>query len=287
MTGTLGGAAPTGRTRVVAVIGDPIDHSLSPVLHNAAFAEVGLDWVCVALPVRAGDAIAAASAMRVLGLQGMSVTMPHKADILAGVDEVTPVAATLGSVNCVRRNGDRLIGDNTDGAGFLAGLRDDFGMDPAGADCVVVGAGGAARAVVLALASAGAASVRVLNRTPERARAAAALAGPCGTVADPLDVRTADLVVNATPVGMVAGGADDRLPVDPSLLGSEQIVAELVYHPSTTPLMRAAEAAGARTANGLSMLLHQAAVAFTHWTGHEAPVSAMADAVRATLASRS
>lgn len=287
MAGTLGGAAPTGRTRVVAVIGDPIDHSLSPVLHNAGFAQVGLDWVCVALPVRAGDAVAAASAMRVLGLQGMSVTMPHKADILAGVDEVTPVAATLGSVNCVRRSGDRLIGDNTDGAGFLAGLRDDFGMDPAGADCVVVGAGGAARAVVLALASAGAASVRVLNRTPERARAAAALAGPCGQVADPLDVRTADLVVNATPVGMVAGGADDRLPLDPSLLGSGQVVAELVYHPSTTPLMRAAEAAGARTANGLSMLLHQAAVAFTHWTGQEAPVSAMADAVRAILASRS
>jgi shikimate dehydrogenase len=272
---------------VVAVIGDPIDHSLSPVLHNAGFAEVGLDWVCVALPVRAGDAVAATSAMRVLGLQGMSVTMPHKADILAGVDEVTPVAATLGSVNCVRRSGDHLIGDNTDGAGFLAGLRDDFGMDPAGADCVVVGAGGAARAVVLALASAGAASVRVLNRTPERARAAAALAGPSGQVADPLDVRTADLVVNATPVGMVAGGADDRLPLDPSLLGPGQVVAELIYHPSTTPLMRAAEAAGARTANGLSMLLHQAAVAFTHWTGHEAPVSAMADAVRATLASRS
>ena len=151
------------------MIGDPIGHSLSPTIHNAGFAEIGLDWRCVALPVRAGDAVAAAEGIRALGLRGLSVTMPHKSEIGAGLDRLSQVATTLGSVNCVTRRDDELIGENTDGAGFLGGLREDFDLDPAGVDCVVLGAGGAARAVVLALAGAGARSVRVVNRTRSRA----------------------------------------------------------------------------------------------------------------------
>lgn len=276
--------AVTARTQVVAVIGDPIAHSLSPVIHNAGFSELGLDWVCVALPVGAGAAEGAVVGMRSLGIRGMSVTMPHKADVMAGLDELTDAAARLGSVNCVIARDGRLVGDSTDGAGFLAGLAEDFDLDPRGADCVVLGAGGAARAVVLALADAGAASVRVVNRTSERAVRAAALAGPVGSVGVPDDIARADLVVNATPVGME--GADSggpRLPLDPALLRHDQVVAELVYHPSTTALMRAASDAGARTANGLSMLVHQAAVAFTSWTGEPAPVDAMSRAARAAL----
>jgi shikimate dehydrogenase len=282
-------SGPSARTQVVAVIGDPVAHSLSPVIHNAGFRAAGLDWVCVALPVAAGDAAAASRGMATLGIRGMSVTMPHKSDILGALDEVTEVAARLGSVNCVTLRDGHLVGDNTDGAGFLAGLRDDFGFDPAGADCVVLGAGGAARAVVLALATAGASSVRVVNRTPAAAERAVALAGPVGSLGRPEDAAAADLVVNATPVGMADTGAGtaDAMPIEGRHLRAGQVVAELVYHPARTRLMDAADAAGARTANGVSMLVGQAAVAFSTWTGATAPVEEMAAAARRALAPRS
>ena len=282
-------SAPSARTQVVAVIGDPVAHSLSPEIHNAGFRSAGLDWVCVALPVAAGDAAAAARAMATLGIRGMSVTMPHKSDILGALDEVTEVAARLGSVNCVTLDDGRLVGDNTDGAGFLEGLRQDFGFDPAGADCVVLGAGGAARAVVLALATAGAASVRVVNRTPASAERAVALAGPIGSLGRPQDAAAADLVVNATPVGMADTDADaaGATPIEARHLRAGQVVAELIYHPARTRLMTAADAAGARTANGVSMLVGQAAVAFRTWTGATAPVEEMAAAARHALALRS
>lgn len=265
---------------MVAVIGDPVAHSLSPVIHNAAFAHLGLDWVLVALPVPDGAAPAAVQGIRALGIRGTSVTMPHKAAVIAELDELTHDARRLGAVNCVTRSGDRLIGDNTDGAGFVAGLVHDFDFDPAGASCVVLGAGGAARAVVLALARAGAASVRVVGRTPANVAAAAELAGERGAVGTPDSVDSADLIVNATPVGMGDGAA---LPCDPERIGAGQIVADLVYHPLTTPLVSAALRRGARSANGVSMLVHQAAVAFTHWTGEDAPVEAMYDAVGAHI----
>jgi shikimate dehydrogenase len=270
-------------TSVVAVIGDPIAHSLSPAIHNAGFDSVGLDWVCVALPVAAGRAGAAAEGIRALGLRGVSVTMPHKSDMVDQVDELTPVAATLSSVNCLIPDAGRLIGDNTDGAGFLAGLRDDFDWEPSGRSCMVVGAGGAARAVVLALAEAGASSVVVVNRSPERAHQAASLAGSVGSVGSTADLAGIDLVVNATPVGM---GDSTGMPLDPAALDPAQIVAELVYHPAVTPLMAAASAKGCRTSNGTSMLVHQAAVAFERWTGVAAPIEAMSAAAGDALAAR-
>ncbi len=268
----------TAATRVAAVIGDPVRHSLSPAIHNAAFAAAGLDWVYVAFEVPAGRAADAVRAMDVLGIDGLSVTMPHKADVAAAVDSCTPDALALGAVNCVVRRHGRTTGHSTDGDGFLWGLQDDLSVDPSGLRCVVLGAGGAARAVVRSLAGAGAASVAVVNRTEERAVRAAALAGPVGTVAGPGSVADADLVVNATPVGM---GDDGGLPLDPDLLGPGQVVVDLVYHPATTPLLEAAAARGARTGNGLPMLVGQAAAAFTLWTGEAAPVRAMAAAASA------
>jgi len=266
-------------TSVVAVIGDPVAHSLSPAIHNAAFDAEALDWVCVGFPVpseRIGDAI---RGVRGLGVRGVSVTMPHKSAVLAELDELTPAARALGAVNCITNDGGHLVGDNTDGEGFLVGLRHDFDLDPGGLHCLVVGAGGAARAVVRALAGAGAASVGVLNRTPQRAAAAAALAGTCGFVADEADVSAAQLVVNATPVGM---GGDTRVPIDASALPDGGTVAELVYHPARTPLMEVAAARGCATANGVSMLVGQAGVAFERWTGRSAPLSQMrAGALRA------
>ena len=268
----------TAATRVAAVIGDPVRHSRSPAIHNAAFAATGLDWVYVAFEVPSGRAADAVRAMGVLGIDGLSVTMPHKADVAAAVDELSPDAAALGAVNCVVRRNGRTSGHSTDGDGFLWGLRDDLSLDPAGLRCVVLGAGGAARAVVRALAGAGAASVGVVNRSEDRAVRAAALAGPMGVVAEPSAVADADLVVNATPVGM---GDDAGLPLDPDLLGAGQVVVDLVYHPTTTPLLEAAAARGARTGNGLPMLVGQAAAAFTLWTGEAAPVREMAAAAAA------
>ena len=285
---------PAGSTRVAGVIGDPVRHSLSPTLHNAAFAHLGLDWTYVAFEVRAGRGSEAVTAMRVLGVEGLSVTMPHKDAVAAACDELSPTAELLGAVNCVRRDGDRLIGENTDGAGFVRSLRNQAGADLAGLHAVVLGAGGAARAVIVALA-AGAASVTVVNRSPDAAERAAALGTEAGraaaaasgalagtaAVGGPEAVRDADVVVNATPLGMNAG---DPLPVDPSLLRDGQTVIDLIYRPERTPLLDAAAQTGATTLNGVGMLLFQAAEQFSMWTGHDAPVDEMAAAVGLRIA---
>ena len=290
-------------TTVVGVIGDPVDHSLSPLLHNTAFAEMGLSWVSVGFPVAAGHAQAALSGMLALGIAGLSVTMPHKQAVADLVDRTTPVAARLAAVNCVTLAADKLVGDNTDGEGFVAALRHGDGFEPEGKKCLVIGAGGAARAVVLALAGAGAADVVVVNRTESRAVVAAALAGPVGRVGRPEDAATAELVVNATPIGMDgtqalertqapdaqapdAGEGKTPFPLDPEYLGAGQVVVDLVYHPASTPWLLAARDRGAVTHNGLGMLIHQAALQLRLWTGEEPPVGAMWQAATAALGAR-
>jgi shikimate dehydrogenase len=275
----------TGRTRLAGVIGDPVRHSLSPVLHNAAFQAVGLDWVYLAFEVPAGGAVAAVAGMRALGIDGLNVTMPHKADVAAAVDELSPTAQALGAVNTVVREGSILRGENTDGEGFVQALRLDEGVDPAGMRCLVVGAGGAARAVILGLAQAGAAEIVVAARRAEPAALAAALAGDIGRVGTVEEADSAELVVNATPVGMgeVAELDAPMLPVPAGRLGPGQVVADLVYHPLVTPLVAAARQRGAVAVNGLGMLLHQAGIAFRLWTGEDAPLEAMSAAVLAEL----
>jgi len=277
----------SGASRLAAVIGDPVRHSLSPTLLNAAFAEVGLDWHFVALEVAEGRSDEALDAVRALGLAGLSVTMPHKAAVAAAVDHRTEQAEVLDAVNCVVVEGGRLVGHNTDGDGFLDGLRHDTGFDPAGRSTVVIGAGGAARAVVLALARAGAAEVAVVNRTASRAEVAAGLAGPVGRVvlSDELSdtVAAADLVVNATSVGMTDDGA---LPVDPESVAVGTVAVDLIYHPPETAWLAALRGRGIEAHNGLSMLVFQAAHAFRLWTGSEAPVAVMDAAARAVLATR-
>ena len=274
---TVGGA-----TRVAAVIGSPVQHSLSPAIHNAAYAALGLDWVYVAFEVAPGRAADALTAMRVLVLAGLSVTMPHKHHVAAAVDEIAPAARVLDAVNCVERTADgRLVGHNTDGDGFVDALVA-AGRSPAGLRCVVVGAGGAARAVIDALARHGASEIVVVNRTPARAAEAAALAGAVGRVGTPADVRDADLVVNATSIGM----GSNELPLGAELLRAGQVVADLVYHPLDTALLAVARAAGATPVDGLGMLVHQAARQIEIWTGLDAPVDVMRAAAEAELARR-
>ncbi len=272
-------ASISGRTHLAAVIGWPVRHSLSPVIHNAAFAAAGLDWVYLALPVPPGSAPAAITGMAALGIEGLSVTMPHKAPVAAALDHLTDDAVALGAVNCVFRDGDRIVGDNTDGGGFVDSLGDD-GIVPAGMRCLVVGAGGAARAVVRSLAASGAAEVAVLARRAGPAAAAAALAGTVGAIGTDGHLSAADLVVNATPVGM---GDDDGLAFDPDRCRPDAVVADLVYHPAATPLLEHAAACGLRTVGGIGMLAHQAARAFSRWTGLDAPVEVMVAAARAGL----
>ncbi len=285
----------TGATRLAAVIGEPVRHSLSPVLHNAAFAALDLDWVYVALPVRAGDGGRAVTGMVTLGIEGLNVTMPHKAAAAAAVDRCSPTATRLGAVNTVVRSAGGLLGESTDGEGFVTALRVDEGFDPAGARCLVVGAGGAARAVALALAEAGAAEVVVVARRAPAAAAAAALAGPAGRVGVAGEADGCGLVVNATPLGMGAvvvelpgGGVQPPvdLPVPEACLGPGQVVADLVYQPIRTPFVEAARARGAVAVNGLGMLIHQAALSFRLWTGEDPPLEVMSAAALAELARR-
>jgi shikimate dehydrogenase len=273
----------SGATRVAGVIGAPVRHSLSPAILNAAFAAADLDWVFVAFDVADGDGPAAIEACRALRLGGLSVTMPHKEAVAAAVDELTPVAARLGAVNCVVPDGGRLIGDNTDGEGFVSSLRTDHDIDVRGLRVVVLGAGGAARAVIGAVADAGASEVAVVGRTPARVDVAVALAPGIARAGVDADVATADLIVNATPLGM---GGSTELPLAPSALRQGQVVADLVYHPLRTPLLTAAASVGATPIGGLGMLVGQAAVAFERWTGVPADRAAMREGAERELADR-
>jgi shikimate dehydrogenase len=271
---------PSAASAVVGVIGDPVRLSLSPALHNAAFAAMGLDWVSLAFAVPPAALEAALTGARALGIRGLSVTMPHKAAVAARMDHLSPTAARLGAVNCVVVEPDGLAGDNTDGEGFLAALRRGAGFDPSGRRCLVVGAGGAARAVLLALAGAGAAELIVVGRTPERVRAAADVAGAACRRGAASEAGGADLVVNATPIGMAGTPNSDELPpVDPELLGPAQLVVDLVYAPRPTRWLARAGQQGAVTLDGLGMLVHQAARQIELWTGRPAPVEAMWQAV--------
>jgi shikimate dehydrogenase len=287
--------AQCGRdVHIVGVIGSPVAHSLSPLLHNTAFAALGRgdSWRSFAFEIPPGHAADALEAMRTEDVTGLSVTMPHKADVADLVDECSDVARRLNAVNCVQHNQGRLLGTNTDGEGFLASLARGAALEPAGKRCLVIGAGGAARAVMLALARAGASDVAVVNRTPERAFEAADLAGDKGTVVSLTEgaiaeaVGRADLVVNATPVGM-AGLTTRADPAEwlvaPELLGPGQVAADLVYVPRPTAWLERAAEAGATTLDGLGMLVHQAAAQLVLWTGAGAPppVEAMWQAAEA------
>ncbi len=282
----------SGTTAMACVIGDPVRHSVSPALHNAAFGALDLDWVYLAFEVADGHGAAAIAGMRALGVRGASITMPHKTDAVNACDEVSPRAATLRSVNCVTRLPDgRLRGDSTDGEGFMRALRDE-GIEVDGRSVLLVGAGGAARAVGVALCEAGA----VVSVTSRRATHADALAGltgrrdVAGTTAGTVDwdardagARAADIVVNATPVGMLG---DTALPISASALRPEHVVVDLVYQPLETPLLAAAQAAGARAVDGLGMLVQQAALAFEQWTGLPAPVPVMRAAAATAIETR-
>jgi len=262
-----------GTTRLAGVIGWPLQHTLSPAMHNAAYRALGLDWAYVPLPLReAGDLPAVAEALRALSFVGFNVTMPYKARMLDLCDEVAVQARLAGSVNTVHVKDGTLIGYNTDGRGFLESLSVDVGFEPAGCRAVVIGSGGAAGAAVVALVLARAAHVSVVSRRIEPAQAIVervlAYAGQTALTAALLDetsfglISEADLIVNATSLGM---REDDPLPLDPSGLREEQVVYDVVYSPDPTALVIAARERGLRACNGLGMLVGQGAVSIEIW----------------------
>jgi shikimate dehydrogenase len=268
------------------VIGDPVDHSLSPAMHNAAFAATGLPHVYLRYRVSQQALAAALDEARALGMGGLNLTIPLKEVALGLVDQLTPEARRIGAVNTVIfQPGDRLVGDNTDGRGFLAALRGRVGLR--GRTVVILGAGGSARAVGTALAESGCARLVVANRTPARGeRLASRLAdlGGAPIASVPLASRAlgemlgdAALVVNTTPAGL----AGASLPVDPAAAPRQCLFVDLVYGVQPSRFLARAASARRRTLDGSLMLLHQGALAFEAWTGRAAPRPAMARALRA------
>ena len=282
----------TGSAAVVGVIGCPVGHSLSPIMHNAAYAAMGLAWVYVPFSVQPADLPAALAGLAALGVQGVNVTIPHKQAVIPFMTELTPAAEAVGSVNTIAFTPAGMRGHSTDGHGFLRGLSE-RGFSVRGARAVVLGGGGAARAVVGALAGAGAAAVTVVARTPAKAaelprlaermapaHIAAAVAPWDEGVGDLL--AAADLVVNATSIGMAPCGAGD-IPVSPAWLHPGLWVYDLVYTPRQTALLQAAAARGCPVIDGVAMLVYQGAEAITFWTGQPAPVAVMEAALTPCL----
>lgn len=271
----------TGKTRVCGIIGDPIEHTMSPVMHNAAFRRLGIDSVYLPFRVRKEDVEWAVYAVRALNIRGLNVTIPHKAAVIPHLDGLDPSAERMGAVNTIVNNNGVLTGYNTDAEGFVRALREN-GVEPAGANIVILGAGGASRGISFLLADAGA-DLTILNRSPERAEE---LAGKIFSASGrrvralPLDeenlalvLEKADVLVNTTRLGMVPDA--DLSPVPSGLLRSGLVVFDIVYNPVKTRLLADAGAAGARAIGGLEMLVWQGALAFTIWTGREAPVDLM------------
>jgi shikimate dehydrogenase len=271
-----------GTTRVAAVIGWPVEHSRSPQMFEAAFAAAGLDAVMIPIGVPPDGFAQVIGGLRAMRALGACVTLPHKLAAAALCDELTDAARAIGAVNCLHTAGDRLVGHNTDCHGFTDAVAA-AGLAPRGARCVLLGAGGAARAVAHGLEVAGAAAIDVIARAPERVAWAAARPW----MADELRAAfaRADLVIDATPVGLADGAADlaavDALPLDALRAGAW--VATLVYHRRTRLLERAA-AHGHPTLDGRGMLVHQGARAFAIFTGAPPPVAAMQRALDAALA---
>ncbi len=280
-------AWPTAATKILAVIGDPVAHSLSPVLHNAAIRSLGLDMVYVALPVPKESLGTAIAAARDFGIVGMSVTMPHKEKIIEYLDSVTDRARLLRSVNFVYWEGDKLVGDSVDGTALVNALKIDHDVNPKNKVVAILGSGGGARAISLACAEAGAAAVYIISRNANNASAAAELAGAVGYVGVAADVSGADIVINATPVGMSGTPLGGLSPLTSDQLQDGQFVYDIVYYPLVTPLMEIAIAKGLQCANGVGMLVHSAAVAFEYWSGFEAPIEEMQMAAKAETLRRS
>lgn len=277
----------TGKTMLVGIFGDPVSHSLSPLMHNAAYTAMGLDLCYVPLRVTPIDLTAAVAGIRSMHFLGVNVTVPHKVSIVPLLDHVDPNAARVGAVNTIVNENGALVGYNTDGAGFIQALEEAVRIDYQGLQVLVFGAGGAARAISLALAEKGVSVLNIINRDKGRAeglRATLLEAFPDMSIEIrglneeySALVETSKLVINATSVGMEGRLKGTSFTVD--RLSKDHIVCDVVYTTGETPLLIAASENGATTLGGLGMLLHQGAEAIRLWSGQEPPLHVMRRAI--------
>jgi len=281
----------TGKTKLCGLIGDPVEHTMSPAMHNAAFARMGLDFVYVPFRVKPEDLTQAVAGMKAFNIRGLNVTIPHKVAIIPLLDELDPLAERIGAVNTVVNDGGVLQGFNTDAIGFLEALMQ-RGVEPKGKKVVVLGAGGAGRAASFVLAERGA-QLLILNRRQELGWAeelAEQLTQAFGKEVRAMELTDGNLaqalegayiLVNATSVGMTPN--TDETPGGADMLKPSLVVFDVVYNPVKTKLMRQAEQIGAQTISGLEMLVWQGALAFELWTGAKPPIELMRKEVLRSL----
>ena len=273
---------------IVCCLGQPVAGNPTQYVMEQAFAEAGLDWRYLTLEVGPADLADAMRGVRGMGFRGCNLTIPHKVAVLAHLDRLSESAALMGAVNCVHRVGPELVGENTDGKGFVESLRQL--ADPAGQAVVLLGAGGAARAIGVELALAGARQITVVNRSVGRGEELARLLQHKVHVPAPFVLwegnfqipRETELVVNATSVGL--GDPNARLPIDLATLLPEMVAADVVFNPAETAWLHSARERGCRTLDGLGMLVNQAAIAFAIWTGIQPDRELMRESLEEFLA---
>ncbi len=270
-----------GKTKITGLFGYPVEHSLSPAMHNAAFKHMGLDYCYVTFSVRPDMLKDAVQAIRALNLKGVNVTIPHKENVMPFLDEISEDASFIGAVNTIKNEGGRLTGYNTDGRGFMQSLTD-AGIDVTGKTIYIAGSGGAARAIgyylckeasTVWLYDVDTAKSDALKQHLNKLKDNISLAD-AGLIKSKDFFSKIDVIINATPLGL---NVDDALPVDISLFDSKHIVCDLIY--KETPLLRKAAVKGCKTMNGLGMLLWQGVFAFEIWTGIKPPVEVMREAL--------
>ena len=282
-------------TNKLGIIGFPIGHSISPLFQQAALDHCGLDASYQAWEVAPAGVADFVQGLRSPDVLGANVTVPHKEAVIPHLDEVDDWATSAGAVNTIVNRGGRLTGHNTDGSGFLRALGDASNFDPRGRRVLVLGAGGAARGVVLALIRQGVGQLTVANRTVARAARLSQMARDNGLDAQAIQLKgdalsdaaaAAALIVNSTTMGMAHGPDQDGTPLAREQIPPAALVNDLVYNPLETPLLREAAKAGAATLSGILMLVYQGAASFEMWTGQKAPIKVMLEAATQAMATR-
>jgi shikimate dehydrogenase len=275
------------KAELVGVFGHPVAENPTIVMQEAAFQALGLNWRYLTIEVYPEDLENAIKGLRAMNFQGINLTIPHKVAVLKYLDEIAPDAALMGAVNTVRRDGQKLIGENTDGKGFLRSLRDDAKVNPAGKRIIMLGAGGAARAMAVELALAGAQQITIVNRTIEHGEALVKLLNAkTPTKASFVQWNTCypissdtNVLVNATSIGLFPN-VNDKPDIAYETITKNLVVCDVIPNPPHTPFLQAAESRGAKTLDGLGMLVYQGAIGFQMWTGLEAPVKVMYQALK-------
>ena len=275
------------KAELVGVFGHPVAENPTIIMQEAAFDSLGLNWRYLTIEVYPRDLENAVKGLRAMNMKGINLTIPHKVEILKYLDEAAPDAALIGAVNTVRRKGDKLIGENTDGKGFLQSLKLDAGTGPEGKHVVILGAGGAARAISVELALGGAERITIVNRTKSRGQELVELLNKKTSAAAVFVEWNShynvpfgtDILVNATSIGLFPD-IDAKPNIDYDSITNKMIVCDVIPNPPRTAFLQEAEAHGATTLDGLGMLVYQGAIGFKMWTGLDAPVNVMHQALK-------